>query len=372
MKEYRTMSPEELAMDYSFRLWKLMNDANAAFFWHKWLSENADKSELVNAAGRILDSVDQSFNQISDNEIRAEIDRLAVTLEQKETNSSSFTWFFARRWYKAAAAIIFICGLGWWLTNTYFLPTKNDSLSHHIINQIKEPLLQIANDTDQPKLVLLHDGSTVLLQAKSSISYPNAFSNKRREVFLNGEAFFEIAKNPEKPFYVYANNLVTKVLGTSFIVSAFEGGKEVKVVVKTGKVSVFALTNESLKTQQADNKLGGMVLTPNQQIIFSQKDLRLTRSLIADPALLKLPIHTQSFNFKNTPIKEVFTALENSYGVKIQFDEEIMKNCYLTASLSDEPLFEKVDLICRTINAHYEQLDANIIIYSKGCKSLIE
>ncbi len=101
------------------------------------------------------------------------------------------------------------------------------------------------------------------------------------------------------------------------------------------------------------------------RLFFHLLNLRFTRSLIADPALLDMPIQKQSFNFKGTPIKEVFAALENSYGVKILFDAEVMKNCYLTASLSDEPLFEKIDLICRTINATHEQLDASIIIYEQ-------
>jgi transmembrane sensor len=367
MQDYRNVQPEELATDHSFRLWKISNDADAAHFWNNWLTENPDKQDLIDKASHLLNTVFQAFDEISDHEVRFEIDRLSTTLEQSTESKSSNRLIFRPEWYRAAASIIVILGIGWWLTNKYTGTQKNSPLYNQIISQIKEPLLKEVNDTDQPKLVSLQDGSTVLLQPKSKISYPESFTGEKREVFLSGGAFFEVAKNSDQPFYVYANNLVTKVLGTSFIISAFENEKDVKVIVKTGKVSVFALTNENLETQQADNKLGGMILTPNQQIVFSPKDLRLTRSVIADPALLDLPIQKQSFNFKGTPIKDVFTALENSYGIKILFDAEIMKNCYLTASLSDEPLFEKVDLICRTINARYEQLDASIIIYSKGC-----
>ncbi len=364
------MSPEEIASDESFRLWKLSGDKQAAFFWKNWLLENQDKADLIEAAGRILDHVYNHFDQISDTEIETEIQRLSNTLDNHDDHSYQTRWQLPTRWLQIAACITVLLGLSWWFQYKNDSPATHQSLSQHLIDQSKEPFLRITNDTDHPKLVSLHDGSTVLLHPKSSLSYPGTFSPTKREVFLMGEAFFEIAKKPEQPFYVYANNLVTKVLGTSFIVRAFESDKNVKVVVKTGKVSVFALTDENIKTQQADNNLGGMVLTPNQQIVFSQKDLRLTRSLIADPALLKLPIHSQSFKFKNTPIKDVFSALENSYGIKIQFDEEIMKNCFLTAVLTDEPLFEKVDLICRTVDATYEQLDANIIIYSKGCKAI--
>ena len=367
MQDYRNIQPEELAVDRSFRLWKLSNDPAAGNFWINWLSENPDKQDLIDKAAHLLDTVFHAFDAVSDEEVSEEISRLSDSLEQREEKMYPKRLLFRPEWYRIAASILVILGIGWWASNKYAPAKENNPLYSQIISQIKDPLLKATNETDHPKLVSLHDGSTVLLQPKSSISYPQSFNGEKREVFLDGEAFFEVAKNPEQPFYVYANNLVTKVLGTSFIISAFDTDKDVKVVVKTGKVSVFALTGENMETQQADNKLGGMILTPNQQIVFSPENLRLTRSLIADPALLELPIQKQSFNFKATPIKDVFVALEQSYGVKILFDAEIMKNCYLTASLSDEPLFEKVDLICRTINARYEQLDASIIIYSKGC-----
>lgn len=367
MHDYRNFQPEDLATDPSFRLWKISDDPDAGNFWKSWLAENPDKQDLIDKASHLLDTVFEAFDQISDEEVTKEIGRLSDSLQHGEGKVSSHSWLFRPEWYRAAASIVMILGLGWWLGNRYFAPRKNNPLYHQIISQIKEPLLKATNETGQPKLVSLQDGSSVLLQPESSISYPKTFQGEKREVFLSGEAFFEIAKNPDQPFYVYANNLVTKVLGTSFMISAYDSDKDVKVAVKTGKVSVFALTGENLKTQQADNRLGGMILTPNQQIVFSTGNLRLTRSLVADPELLVLPIQKQSFEFKATPIHDVFEALEKSYGVKILYDAEMMKNCYLTASLSDEPLFEKVDLICRTINARYEQLDASIIIYSKGC-----
>lgn len=365
--DYRSFQPEELASDPSFRLWKISNDREESDFWEEWLSENPDKQELVDKATFLLDTVFKSFDSISDEEVKNEVNRLSYALGEQSAKSSGRRLFLRPEWYSAAASILLVIGLGWWFFNRNSPAEKTNMIYKEIISQIKEPLLQEVNNTEKPMLVALSDGSSVLLQPKSRISYPKAFNGDKREVFLYGEAFFEVSKNPDQPFFVYANNLVTKVLGTSFIISAFDTDKDVKVVVKTGKVSVFALTDENIEEQHADKKLGGMVLTPNQQIVFSTKNLRFTRSLIADPALLDMPIQKQSFNFKGTPINEVFATLEQSYGVKILFDAEIMKNCYLTASLSDEPLFEKVDLICRTINARYEQLDASIIVYSKGC-----
>ena len=105
---------------------------------------------------------------------------------------------------------------------------------------------EVQTDFGFTKTIVLKDNSHVTLNSKSKISYPNLFQYNRN-IRLEGEAFFEVAKNPDQPFFVYANGLVTKVLGTSFIISAFETEKDVKVVVKTGKVSVFALTDENLE-----------------------------------------------------------------------------------------------------------------------------
>lgn len=366
MSEYRNLLPEELAANSSFRSWTLFNDSVAGAFWLEWVELNPDKIDLVEKAQQLLHFTEKAFNKISDEEIANEIYRLSHSIGETNGKKSSKIFTFRPQWYQIAASVIILLGIGW-LLNRKNIDQKPVGVYQEILSQIKEPLVVQENNTDKPRLISLHDGSTILLQPKSRITFATSFKGNKREVFLSGEAFFEVAKDPHKPFYVYAKTLATKVLGTSFKVSAFENDTEVKVVVKTGKVSVFPMTKQAVASQQADDKLGGMVLTPNQQIVFTPKELRLTRSLIANPNVLELQIQSQSFVFKGTPIKEVFEILEKSYGVKIIFDAELMKNCYLTASLSDEPLFEKINLICKTIGAEYEQMDASIIVTGKGC-----
>lgn len=366
MPAYRNLLPEELATDESFRRWTLYNDTEASAFWNEWTEHNPDQSETVQKARNILLLAKASFDQITEEEIATEIYRLSHAIGQNSGRNEARRIIPLKYWYSIAASILLLISLGWWFAIRS--PIQKSSIAYRtILKEIKEPLIANVNQTAYPKLITLEDGSSILLQPNSKITYPTHFSGSKREVFLSGEAFFEVAKNKEKPFYVYANMLATKVLGTSFKISAYENERDIKVVVKTGRVSVFPITEETVAKNQIDNKLEGMILTPNQQITFATKELRLTRSLVNDPKLLELPIQSQSFIFKGTPIKEVFETLEKSYGVKIVFDAELMKNCYLTASLSDEPLFEKLSLICKTIGAEYEQMDASIIISSKGC-----
>ena len=113
--------------------------------------------------------------------------------------------------------------------------------------------------------VTLQDGSIVTLEPGSEVRYTQKFMN-HREIFLSGDAFFEVTKDPNHPFFVYANEITTKVLGTSFRVKAKQGEKEIVVAVKTGKVSVFAKSIDDVLNKNGQE----ITLTPNQQVIYKR------------------------------------------------------------------------------------------------------
>ena len=108
-------------------------------------------------------------------------------------------------------------------------------------------LLEKATAANEKTMLQLADGSQVWLNANSRLKYPKVFEGKVREVILEGEAFFDIAKDPEHPFIIRAQETITKVLGTSFNVRAVAGEKEVSVVVTEGKVA-FAAEEGTKKT----------------------------------------------------------------------------------------------------------------------------
>ena len=207
------------------------------------------------------------------------------------------------------------------------------------------------------------DGSKVLLEPNSRLSYNPTFEGELREVYLSGEAFFDVKKNPKKPFFVYANSLVTKVLGTIFSVKAYAKDKQVFVKVKTGKVSVY----QNKLNSNNDPEINGIVLTPNQQVIFGKSEEKFIKSLVEKPIILLTSQELINFSFKNVPIEQIFLALEKAYGVDIIYDKESMLACRLTTSLTTETLFEKLDIICDGVEATYKVVDAQIIITSNGC-----
>ncbi len=224
------------------------------------------------------------------------------------------------------------------------------------------------NDGDQPMVIVLEDHSRINLMPGSSLKYPETFDKNDRKVLLSGDAFFEITKNPSKPFYVYSGDVVTKVLGTSFMIRSDKKTREVRVSVRTGRVSVYQVAREGASSVTSDPETTGILLTPNQQAVYQSREGKLIKSLVESPALIAPEEKASSFSFVNTPVSQIFEAIEKAYGVDLVFDEEVFKDCFLTTSLEDEDLFEKLTVISKLLNVNYKIIDTHIVISGAGCK----
>jgi len=364
MTDYRFYTDRDFVDDASFRRWVYQAKAEDKRFWEQWLAEHPDKQPEVEAARALLLTIRGEQLPLTEADVRSKVGEVLAQLEEKPVVSLRLGWSTG---WKVAAAVLLLLGLGWYWQVRRAVQAPAHTYAA-LVRQAPEPLQEVVNSSAGTQLVNLPDGSSVLLMSQSRISFPSRFAATRREVYLSGEAFFEVAKNPAQPFFVYANELVTKVLGTSFSVRAYETDAEVKVVVKSGRVSVFAREDRNAPTLRTSRELTGLVLTPNQQAVLLRDDIRIVRSVVDQPDLLHAPIERQDFAFQRTPIAEVFATLEKAYGIDIVFDEESMRRCSFTASLGDEPLFEKLRLICETTESSYELVDGQILIDSKGCQ----
>jgi len=203
------------------------------------------------------------------------------------------------------------------------------------------------------------------LQPRSELTFHDGMTEEERVVFLDGEAFFEIERDASRPFVVYTKNLATKVLGTSFNVKAFQGEKNVTVEVKTGKVSVYAYRDE-----QADlSKTDAVILTPNQKVVYDKEENRLSRMIVAKPQAIVAPEELKRMRFEAAPVNEIFQAIEKVYGVDLVYDEDSIASCTLTTSISDGDLFNRMDIICYAIGAHYEVRGDKVFIRNASCNS---
>jgi transmembrane sensor len=281
-------------------------------------------------------------------------------LEDKQINQKlKISWI----WRVAAAAVVVGVAAFVWLSmgQSKILPNL---LNKEMANS---NLKEITNHTIDPMSVTLEDGSKIILKSGSRLRLPEHFATDKREVFLTGEAFFEISKNPDRPFFVHAKDVVTRVLGTSFWVKNTEGSKNIAVEVVTGKVTVYK-EKTTLKTSSESD---GVVLTPNLKVTYFVENEHFVTGIVAKPVLVKAEETTpkiQQFSFNDAPLSEVMSQLETAYGIQIVLANDILNMCPFTGNLEKQPLFTKLDLICATLNATYDVKGTSILISGKGCE----
>ncbi|MBL0743038.1 FecR family protein [Chryseolinea lacunae] len=354
MKDYNTYTAIDLVLDERFEKWARHPGMYPELdqFWRAWTMQYPDKLEEVMEAKRLIGAIHGEGESL---QLRKEEDEVWNRLDHSlNTKPKAKLPFVSKKWMAASVAVLTIAVLS---LVVFFRESGQTT-------QDDQDLISVINNGVTPKTVMFLDGSSVVLQPNSSLQYPRVFSESAREVTLNGEGFFEIAKEPTRPFYVYADKVVARVLGTSFIVRAFKNEPDILVQVKTGKVSVQ--TVKEMKSKKAHPN-STVVLIPNQQVIYSREESTLSKSLIENPALINSAVK-RKFLFEDAPVKEVFESLEEAYGVTIVYDEEIMKNCVLNVSLADMPLYEKMRLICKTLEAKYEIMDSQIVVTGPGCE----
>lgn len=173
-------------------------------------------------------------------------------------------------------------------------------------------MIEKANRQGVPVRYVLPDNSTVFLAAGSTISYPENFKGKSREVQLQGEAFFEVSKNPHKAFIIHTGEISTRVLGTSFRVTAIEG-RPLEVAVATGKVGV-SHKDKTLATLTPGYKLSWY--PEEQKAVTGQTDIEGLEQWKNGDLI-----------FDNLNMEYIAEELQKRYGVSIIFaDEEVKKS----------------------------------------------
>lgn len=350
MKNYEQYALEDFVQDFYFRQWALgMLDPNDNF-WETWSESNPEKKLLMEQAASMVVGLAFKPEQVDASEITQAINRIGQQLHKPR--------FFRRKWFSYAAAVlvpVFVFMTLWLF--------RNHSADGGNARSEEPDTAWSINESRSVVTIPLSDGSTVKLSPYSRLRVDEQFGKINRLVWLEGEASFDVVKNPEQPFIVHSHNVLTKVLGTVFNVKAYEEDENVSVSVSSGKVTVQKTRDE----QQADEAVAEMVLTPNQQAVVSRKNDKIIKTLIDAPAVLKQPDNYRHFTFYDTPIPEVFTTLEQAYGIPIAYDREKLAKCNLTARLTEEDLFNKLDLICETIQVSYRITDGQILVTGPGC-----
>jgi len=214
--------------------------------------------------------------------------------------------------------------------------------------------LQVADtyeNTDIKKIELA-DGSLVYLNANSKLYYPETFEGNTRTIEFEGDGFFEITKNPAKPFIIKAKSAEIKVLGTSFNINTKTPDNKVEVLVETGKVQLSSLKNKSNST----------VLTPGIIGRLNKEDI-LTYEENEDVNYIAWK--TRVLNFENVEFKKAIEVLNRVYNVHIVFDEKQIGNNPITGNWNNEPIETVLKIICETKQLNSLKNDNKIVLTKK-------
>lgn len=211
---------------------------------------------------------------------------------------------------------------------------------------------EVYSSSDGQLAVVLEDNSSIDLNSASELQVLSDFNDKERRVKLSGEAFFDIAKNKEKPFVIETDLVEVKVLGTSFNVN--ENKDSVVVTVASGIVQVSDVNEPNKKRKLVKGEK--LVFRNNsksfEQLDFDQNDLAWkTRTLV----------------FRRTDLNNAFSVLEATYNIKIQVDNPAINNCKLTAQFEDQSLEEVLNIIATTFGLDYTINDNIVKINGEGC-----
>lgn len=341
--QYTTI--EDFLDDSSFRLWMTSKEDLDA--WEEWTLENPSRAKLVEEARIWILAMKVPQEDLSQKQLEAALQNTWTKIDQFNSCQKSIK-IWNTRLFRAIAAVLLFGLLLALLYKSNFDTDKNlIKQPQTALNNDEEGLLEQINNSNKPQIVNLSDGSSILLQPKSKLSYPKVFKGNQRNVYMSGEAFFEISKNPKKPFLVHCNEIVTKVVGTSFRIKAYENQSELEILVRTGKVHV---NSQNIAQKE-------IVLLPNQALRYIIKDQSFDKitDITTDKSISSTvrSIDQLSFEFDDIPVYQILKTIEQAYSVDIDYPQENLKNSHLTTSLNDQPLPEKLKIICKSLGTNY-------------------
>ncbi|PWK80429.1 FecR family protein [Mucilaginibacter oryzae] len=261
-----------------------------------------------------------------------------------------------RRWYTIAAAAVVVIAL----SVLALISTKNTTPQQLAVSPAGDVhLFKVTNSTPHIYKVTLPDSSVVWLHPSAKISYPDVFASNSRQVTISGECFFEVTKNPQRPFIISSRSIVTKVWGTSFLVRDNEHGNMADVSVLTGKVSVSvkpAGKNSAISTRLAE---GEVMVYPHQKAVYLSDKHSLTSQQVETTSAVK-QYRRVNLVFENKPLRDIIPVLDSAFNVNIRISNEKLSHYILNADFEGFNLPDVLDAIRKSLNVDYTIVNNHI------------
>lgn len=346
-------SIEDFVLDTEFKKWVLNPDAETKTYWEEYLHRNPSKYQDIVLARKILLNLSRKTMTVSENRIDVAWSNIEKSIGEMDSNefvgniipldshsslkkyvTPTGQVFIFSQFYKTAAI----------LAVAFMLAVSFSYLSEPEVTLLSEIPIEYEEHFVPPGVksnLTLRDGSKVVLNSGSTIRYIKNFENHQREIELTGEAYFEVTKDPKRPFIVRTGQISTQVLGTSFNIKAFEN-EMLEVSLLTGQVEVKV----DLAIPQRIN------LVPGEALRFEPEKKNIQKGRFEQDKVLAWTQKTIVFD--QTQMVEIKRVLENWYGVEIQFLNQPARNLEISARFNDQSLKDVLEGLSYSARFEFE------------------
>ena len=315
-----------------FLKWVYESDENTEEYWNYYLEENPEKKQMVMTLKDELKLFRIKKHKISQEHKSKLAQRIAAQIKREKRSSAISAYRNAIMKYAA----VFILAIA--VSSLFFYLKQNGPRPD--LN-VESYTTAIAENGQISKLIL-PDSSVVWLNSGTQIKYPTDFAIKKRDVFLDGQAFFQIKRNTQMPFKVFCRDVEVRVLGTCFNINAYPEEQEIKVVLESGKVELLKSSDNQFK----------YTLEPGQKLTYNHvsddviiREVELDRYVKWKEGVLI---------FRKDPMPEVVPVLQRKYNIDLEMDVPDLDNYLFTATITDESLNEIVKSIAFTCRADFK------------------
>jgi transmembrane sensor len=316
----------------------------------RWMAEHPDHRALVDRAREVwartgalappgdATVVDAAWGRMAAR-LGAPAPRRAVAARRTAPPAELRARSGGRGWLRAALRIaaVLVVGIGGGLL-WRAAPWHGSAASARVA------MREFSAERGERAIVRLSDSTRIVLAAESRLWVPSDFGVHARSVRLEGEAYFEVAHDPAKPFVVHAARAVTQVLGTQFSVRAYPGDERVDVVVRSGRVA--------LRAAGAPPAAGTVLTRGDAGRLDTAGTMTVARHVDVDAALAWT---TGRLAFDKIPFRDVAREIERWYGLSIQLADTALADRRVTASFADESSDEVLDALALLVNARVER-----------------
>jgi len=241
-------------------------------------------------------------------------------------------------WLRIAASIVVVLGIGYYLYQSRLKPA--DVYAQHATSTI-------VKDT-------LPDGSTAVLNKKSSLAYEYNRLQKKRKLKLTGEAYFNVKHQETKPFIIETQEVIIEDIGTTFNVMAYPESNTVEVFVESGEVRFYTTNNKGLNLKEGETG------------IYNKTTKTFARLIETDTNVLAYQNHM--FHFNNTDLGTILDEINEVYNAKLVVVKEQLRGCRITVDFKGESLDSIVEIIAETLNLTVTKLDDQIMLDGNVCQ----